>query len=275
MHAAANHRVVATADLSVILMGTVRYSYHMVDAQSESVQHNGQNPSPNPPVVSESVILGFKKLVYTFQPVLPNGQKNGPPVTFTWNFDEARGADATRGRARVPLTATERAEAWADCTARLLIGVGECANSAQSSGSWLISRRASPRSCISLSRRMAALDIGWSQSSPSGRGFSSWRRIWIVSPGKPDLTMRQVDDQRALARGTARRLEHHQAAVSEKVGVSAQFAPVEAARRQQVVQDEGDQRLAPRPVRVRQFAFHDEELRVGKKTIPPEWSRCR
>ncbi len=87
MHAAANHRVVATADLSVILMGTVTVSYHMVDVQFESVQHNGQSPSPNPPVISESVILGFKKLVYTFQPVLPNGQKNGPPVTFTWNFE--------------------------------------------------------------------------------------------------------------------------------------------------------------------------------------------
>ncbi|HVA84269.1 MAG TPA: hypothetical protein VNF28_05170 [Candidatus Binataceae bacterium] len=86
MHAAANHRTVATADLSVISQGTVTVSYHMIDVQFESMQHSGQGASPNPPVVSESVILGFKKLVYTFQPVTPNGQKAGPPVTFTWNF---------------------------------------------------------------------------------------------------------------------------------------------------------------------------------------------
>ncbi len=86
MHAAANHRTAATADLTVVLQGTVTVSYHMVDVQFESVQHSGQVLSPNPPVASESVILGFKKLVYTFQPVSPTGQPAGPPVTFTWNF---------------------------------------------------------------------------------------------------------------------------------------------------------------------------------------------
>jgi hypothetical protein len=33
------------------------------------------------------VTLNFKELDYTYQPILPNGQKNGPPVTFTWKFD--------------------------------------------------------------------------------------------------------------------------------------------------------------------------------------------
>ena len=31
----------------------------------------------------EIVTLKFDSLTYTFQPYLPNGQKNGPPVTFT------------------------------------------------------------------------------------------------------------------------------------------------------------------------------------------------
>lgn len=35
------------------------------------------------------VTLKFDSVVYTFQPYLPNGQKNGPPVTFTVNFKKA------------------------------------------------------------------------------------------------------------------------------------------------------------------------------------------
>ena len=78
--------------------------------------------------------------------------------------------------------------------------------------------------------------------------------------------MREVDHQRTFAGSMARRLEHNQAAIAKEIGVAAKLAPIEAARRQQVVQDEGA--LCHAVIMVWQFAFHDVELRVRKKTHP-------
>jgi hypothetical protein len=86
MRFAANHRKVATADLQFMFMQTATATYHLVNVHFLSVMHSGAN-SPASFGPSESVTLNFKELDYTYQPILPNGQKNGPPVTFTWKFD--------------------------------------------------------------------------------------------------------------------------------------------------------------------------------------------
>ena len=39
--------------------------------------------NPNGP--QETVVLQFRTVVYTYQPVTPTGQKAGPPVTITFN----------------------------------------------------------------------------------------------------------------------------------------------------------------------------------------------
>ena len=76
-----------TADLDVIFQGTVTVNYHMSGVTMTQVLHSGENPSPNAEAQPlESIVLSFKKLKYTFQPVLPNGQKNGPPVSVNWSF---------------------------------------------------------------------------------------------------------------------------------------------------------------------------------------------
>jgi hypothetical protein len=36
-------------------------------------------------ILTETIILHATTVKYTYQPILPNGQKNGPPVTFGWN----------------------------------------------------------------------------------------------------------------------------------------------------------------------------------------------
>jgi type VI protein secretion system component Hcp len=87
MRAAATHQKAATADLVVIYQGTVTVAYHMVNVHFVSVMHHGDSSLTNfqaSPL--ESVSLRFKTLDYTYQPILPNGQKNGPPVTYTWKF---------------------------------------------------------------------------------------------------------------------------------------------------------------------------------------------
>jgi hypothetical protein len=72
---------VGTALLHVTLQGTATVTLQMSGVRVESVKEDG-DPNNGP---LETVTLRFRKVVYTFQPMLPNGQKNGPPVTFTWN----------------------------------------------------------------------------------------------------------------------------------------------------------------------------------------------
>jgi hypothetical protein len=42
--------------------------------------------SVNPGAPQEIVTVKFDSVVYTFQPYLPNGQRSGPPVTFSASF---------------------------------------------------------------------------------------------------------------------------------------------------------------------------------------------
>lgn len=95
MKAVAAHQAAPTADVQVVCEGSqavVFLDYHMVNAHFESITDRGLDPTiyPQQPVVGtspfESVTLRFKRLVYTWQPILPNCQKNGPPVTYTWKF---------------------------------------------------------------------------------------------------------------------------------------------------------------------------------------------
>jgi hypothetical protein len=65
-------------------MGTTAVDIHMTGVHFESVQLEGMADGSTPP--NASVVLRFRTVEYTFQPVLPNGQKNGPPVTYSQTF---------------------------------------------------------------------------------------------------------------------------------------------------------------------------------------------
>jgi hypothetical protein len=77
---AQGHREVGTALLHVTIQGTATVTLQMSGVNVDSVKEEG-DPNNGP---LETVTLKFRKIVYTFQPLLPNGQKNGPAVTFTW-----------------------------------------------------------------------------------------------------------------------------------------------------------------------------------------------
>jgi type VI protein secretion system component Hcp len=80
--AAQSHQDVGTAELHETLQGTQVVTLQMSGVRVETVREEGNVNDANGP--SETVELRFRKIVFTFQPVLPNGQKNGPPVTITW-----------------------------------------------------------------------------------------------------------------------------------------------------------------------------------------------
>ncbi len=80
--AAQSHQDVGTAVLHETLQGTQVVTLQMSGVRVETVREGGDVNDANGP--SETVELRFRKIVFTFQPVLPNGQKNGPPVSITW-----------------------------------------------------------------------------------------------------------------------------------------------------------------------------------------------
>jgi type VI protein secretion system component Hcp len=86
MEAAASGHVFPTAELQHLLQGTATVDILMTNVRVRSVRIAGDLfPSPTDsyqigPV--QIVTLSFTGVTYTFQPVLPNGQKNGPPVTY-------------------------------------------------------------------------------------------------------------------------------------------------------------------------------------------------
>ena len=87
MEAAQSKQLFATAELQELLLGTVVIDIQMTDVHVESVRIAADNnPSVNPGQPNVILTLKFKSVVYTFQPFLPNGQKNGPPVTFSAQF---------------------------------------------------------------------------------------------------------------------------------------------------------------------------------------------
>ena len=80
--AAQSHQDIGTAVLHETLQGTQVVTLQMSGVHIETVREEGNVNDPNGP--AETVELRFRKIVFTFQPVLPNGQKNGPPVSITW-----------------------------------------------------------------------------------------------------------------------------------------------------------------------------------------------
>jgi hypothetical protein len=80
MAAAQDHRDLGNAVLHQTLLGTAAITLAMSGVHVEGVKEKGSSDGP-----VEVVELRFRSVVYTFQPLLPNGQKAGPPVTFTWN----------------------------------------------------------------------------------------------------------------------------------------------------------------------------------------------
>jgi len=62
--------------------------------RSESIFDHGFDSAvyPQQPAIGfsplQSVTLHFTELVYTYQPILLNCQKNGPSVTYMWTFQQ-------------------------------------------------------------------------------------------------------------------------------------------------------------------------------------------
>jgi type VI protein secretion system component Hcp len=79
MAAAQDHRELGNAVLHQTLLGTATITLAMSGVHIEAVHEKGNIEGP-----VEIVELRFRTVTYTFQPLLPNGQKAGPPVTFTW-----------------------------------------------------------------------------------------------------------------------------------------------------------------------------------------------
>jgi hypothetical protein len=92
MNDAAAKQAFATADLQEqFTFGTPTpttvVDIQMSDLKVKAVRVSADNnASTNPGAPRETVTLKFDSVVYTFQPYLPNGQKNGPPVSFSAQF---------------------------------------------------------------------------------------------------------------------------------------------------------------------------------------------
>lgn len=92
MNQAAAKQTFATADLQEqFTFGaptpTTVVDIQMSDLRIKAVRVSADNnASVNPGAPRETVTLVFDSVVYTFQPYLPNGQKNGPPVSFSAQF---------------------------------------------------------------------------------------------------------------------------------------------------------------------------------------------
>lgn len=83
MAAAQDHHDVGNAVLHQTLLGTAAITLAMSGVHIEAVHEKGGNDGP-----VEIVELRFRSVTYTFQPLLANGQKAGPPVTFTWGRND-------------------------------------------------------------------------------------------------------------------------------------------------------------------------------------------
>jgi len=81
--AAQSKQDVGNAVVHETLQGTQVITLQMFGVHVEAVHEEGNVNDPSGP--SETVVLRFRRLTYTFQPVLPNGQKAGPPVTYNWS----------------------------------------------------------------------------------------------------------------------------------------------------------------------------------------------
>lgn len=76
---ARDHRELGNAVLHQTLNGTATITLAMGGVHIQDVHEEGGSNGPE-----ETVVLRFRQVTYTFQALLPNGQKAGPPVSFTW-----------------------------------------------------------------------------------------------------------------------------------------------------------------------------------------------
>jgi hypothetical protein len=92
MNEAASKQVFATADLQNLFVFATPTPLPVVDIQMtdvvvESVRVSADNNATTAPGTPRQIVtLKFDSVVYTFQPYLPNGQRNGPPMTFSAKF---------------------------------------------------------------------------------------------------------------------------------------------------------------------------------------------
>ena len=92
MNEAQSKQIFVTADLQDIFVFGSPTPVPVVDIQMTNVRvisariaaNNDANVNPGAP--REIVTLKFDSVVYTFQPYLPNGQRNGPSMTFSAIF---------------------------------------------------------------------------------------------------------------------------------------------------------------------------------------------
>lgn len=77
-----NRVEIPTATVHQTLNGTAVITLAMSGVRVESVREDGNVNTASGP--DETVVLRFKKVVYTYQAVTPTGQKLGAPVTLTF-----------------------------------------------------------------------------------------------------------------------------------------------------------------------------------------------
>lgn len=84
-----NKVLISAANIASSLQGTVFYQVDLTGvAVDEIIRSDTVATDPTTPdnFLTETIILHATTVKYSYQPVLPNGQKNGPPFTpFGWN----------------------------------------------------------------------------------------------------------------------------------------------------------------------------------------------
>jgi type VI protein secretion system component Hcp len=86
MQMAASKQVIPTAVLTVNLDGTAEITIQMNNARVKLVREATDIFANNGGIPVEIVPFSFSSVDYTFQPLQPNGQKAGPPVSYSVTF---------------------------------------------------------------------------------------------------------------------------------------------------------------------------------------------
>lgn len=76
------HRELGNAVLHATTAGTAVVTLQMQGVRVEAVKESDNAAAPDS-TPEETVVLRFRRVTYTFQPVNAFGQKSGPPVSFT------------------------------------------------------------------------------------------------------------------------------------------------------------------------------------------------
>jgi type VI protein secretion system component Hcp len=83
MGLAREKRDIGNAVLHTTTSGVAVITLQMSGVHVESVREGDSSSAPDS-TPEETVVLRFRRVTYTFQPVNAVGQRNGPPVSFTW-----------------------------------------------------------------------------------------------------------------------------------------------------------------------------------------------